>query len=84
MGTKEQVINEIVRLPFDHPIFKERDHHIMRFMRALADDTDLGTIKIRVPAADRMWQLAFELGIEHGCALAEAALRPKPKGKGAV
>ena len=78
----EEIATEVIRLPFDHPVMQRRDHHVMRFLRVQADDTDLGTIKIRVPAVDRLWQEAYEFGFQCGAALratAEAGTKGKRK-----
>jgi hypothetical protein len=73
----EEIVTTEIRLPVGHVLWKFRDHHVMEFLRAQASDTDLGCIKVRVPALDRLWQAAFELGIEHGAAVAHAANQAK-------
>lgn len=75
---RDEVETEI-RFESDHVVMQLRDHHIMQFLRAQAMDTDLGSIKIRVPALDNLWSAAYSLGVSGGIAIAEAAADKKAK-----
>lgn len=72
-----------LRFRYDDPVMQRRDHHVMHFLRAQADDTDLGCITVRVPALDRLWELAYAYGFECGAAVKSAAAEGKKKIKSA-
>lgn len=75
----EDIITTEIRVPEGNAIFVQRDHHILTYLRAVSKLTG-GSVGFPVAAIDKLWLEAYELGIEHGAAIAHAA-RPKRKGK---
>lgn len=71
--SEEEMTTIEVDFPANHNVMRARDHHVMTFVRAQADDTDLGCVKVRVPALDRLWHDAFVFGVQCGTALRKAA-----------
>lgn len=77
--TETGTIATEIRVGPGHPVMVQRDHHILTYLREVSKLTG-GSVGFPVAAIDRLWLDAYELGIEHGAAIADAA-RPKRKAK---